>query len=133
MTAGLAASILNGWLDTLEGTAFTPAAGFWVQLHTGDPGSAGTANVSSVTTRQQITAANFNAASAGSKSTIANPVAWTNWAGSNETISHVSYWTESTGTTRFLGSAAAATPRAVVAGDTVRITGLTISIAPVAS
>lgn len=133
MTTGLSAALVNGWLDTLEGTAFTAPAGFWVQLHTGDPGAAGTANVSSVTTRQQVTAANFNAASGGSKATVANPVQWTNWAGSSEKITHVSFWSEATGTTRFLGSGAASNGKDVVAGDTLRMTSLSFAITPVAA
>lgn len=132
MPRGLSATILNGWLDTLEGTAFTAPAAFWVQLHTGDPGAAGTANVSSVTTRQQVTAANFNAASGGSKAMAVNAIQWINWAGANESVSDITFWTAATGGT-FIGSAQAASAKNVVAGDTLRLTTLTISIAPVAS
>ena len=133
MTTGFSVGILNGWLDTLEGTAFTAPAGFWVQLHIGDPGAAGTANAASVTTRRQVTAADFNAASGGIKSTVANPVQWINWAGSSEKITHVSFWSEATGTVRFLGSGAAGVGKDVVAGDTLRMTALSFTITPVAA
>lgn len=132
MTVGLSAAVLNAWLDSLEGISYTPPAGFWVQLHTGDPGSAGTANVSSVTTRQAIAASAFNPASGGSKTTTANPCEWTDWAGSTETIGYVSFHSASTGGT-FLGSAQASTAKTVAAGDTLRLTGLTITITPVAA
>src|SRR5258708_37543974 len=62
MASGLAATTLaNKWLNMLGGTAFTAPSTF-VQLHTGEPGAAGTSNVSSVTTRPAIT---WAAASAG--------------------------------------------------------------------
>src|SRR5258708_14984626 len=62
MASGLAATTLaNKWLNMLGGTAFTAPSTF-VQLHTGEPGAAGSSNVSSVTTRPAIT---WAAASAG--------------------------------------------------------------------
>jgi hypothetical protein len=80
-------------------TAFAGVA-LWVQLHTGDPGTSGTANVSSVTTRQQVT---WGTASGGVLSATNSPV-WTNWAGTNgESVSDVSYWNQASAGT-FEGS-----------------------------
>ena len=42
----------------------------WVQLHTGDPGTAGTSNVSSVTTRESVT---WGSASITSRARSASP------------------------------------------------------------
>jgi hypothetical protein len=55
---GIASAMCNTLLTTLT----TSPACTYVQLHTGDPGSAGTSNVSSVTTREAQT---WGSASAG--------------------------------------------------------------------
>src|SRR5215471_1565194 len=73
-----------------KGTSYGGNAAFWVKLHTGDPGSAGTSNAAGNTTRQQCT---FGSASAGSIATSADLV-WTN-VSTAETYSHVSFWTAS--------------------------------------
>jgi hypothetical protein len=128
MTAGLsAANLANKWLDMLGGTAFTAPAAFWVQLHTGDPGSVGTANLSAVTTREQVS---WSASSGGSKSQSASPTAWSMTA--TETISYVSFWDAST-SGNFLGSAAVTTSRSVVNGDTITLNTLTIAFTPIAA
>jgi hypothetical protein len=58
-----AANLANKILDHFRGgTSWTQPSGIYVQLHTGDPGSAGTANLSANTTRVRV---NFAAASAG--------------------------------------------------------------------
>lgn len=90
----------NKMLDALTGrTTYTANAAFYVKLHTGDPGAAGTSNAATETTRQ---AATFGSAAASGA--ISNTVAmsWTGLA-ATETISHVSFWTASTAGT-FLGS-----------------------------
>jgi len=127
MTVGLATAVLNGWLDALgNATNYTAPTAFWVKLHLGDPGSAGTANAAAETTRQQ---ASFAAASAGSITTNADLV-WTSVA-ATETYSHVSFWTASTGGT-FLGSDNLALPRLITLGGTFRIDAgaLTVAITP---
>ena len=48
MTAGLAPSLVSGWFNTLRttgngGAAYSAVAGTFVQMHTGDPGAAGSA------------------------------------------------------------------------------------------
>jgi hypothetical protein len=128
VTAGLSAvNLANKWLDMLGGTAFTAPAAFWVQLHKGDPGAAGTANTSAVTTRQQIT---WSAASGGSKSQTSAPGTWS--MTTTETISYVSFWTASTSGT-FLDSASLTSPASVNNGDTVTLTTLTIAFSPIAA
>ena len=64
-TTGLANALLN----TIKGTSFAAPA-TWIQLHTGDPGAAGTANLSAVTTRQQAT---FATASGGAIALASTP------------------------------------------------------------
>ncbi len=129
MTVGLSATaVANGWLDTLAGTAYTAPAGFYVKLHTGDPGSAGTSSASAETTRKSVS---WSAASAGSKS-MSGTVSWTSWAAGSETISHVSFWSASTAGT-FLGSAALTASKSVANGDTLTLSTLTVARTPIAA
>lgn len=124
MTVGFAAAAVNGWLD---GTFAT--ANCWVKLHTGDPGAAGaTAAAAGDTTRKQATMA---AASAGSKAMTGTAGPWTN-GGTSETISHISLWSASTAGT-FNASAALTASQAWASTNTFTLTGLTISITPIAA
>lgn len=130
MTAGLhAVNLANRWLDMLGATAFTAPATTYAKLHTGDPGSAGTANASAETTRKALT---WAVAAAGSKSIAATLPTWTTWAAGAETISHVSVWDNLTAG-NFLYSFALTTARAVTNGDTVNLTGHAIAMSPVAA
>lgn len=130
MTVGLhAANLANKWLDMLGGTAFTAPATTAAKLHTGDPGSAGTANASSVTTRPAVT---WAAASAGSKA-MNNTPSWASWAGTNgEVVSHISVW-DSTTAGNFLFSAALTASKTVNTGDTLNLTSLTFAFTPIAA
>jgi len=127
MTVGIAAVLANAWLDTLSNTSAAFAA-IYVKLHTGDPGSAGTANASAETTRKL---AAFNAASAGSKA-LTSTLSWTSWAAGTETITHVSIWSASTSGT-FYGSGALGSSKTVNNGDTFNLTALTASLTPLAA
>ena len=128
MTAGLSAvNLANKWLDMLAGTAFSAPAAFWVQLHTGDPGASGTANLSAVTTRKQVT---WNAAAGGSKSQTSAPSAWS--MTTTETIAFVSFW-DASSSGNFLDSAALSVSRNVINGDTVTLNTLTIAFTPIAA
>lgn len=125
MTVGQSTNHVNSILNVLRGTsytAFTP----YLQLHTGDPGAAGTANVSSETTRMQPT---YAAPSGGS--VTAPAVAWTGWDVGDETITHVSMW-DAAAAGNFKISAALADPKAMENGDTLNITS-SVSQGPVAS
>jgi hypothetical protein len=124
MTTGLAASVVNGWLD---GTFSTTNA--WVKLHTADPGAAGaTAAAAGDTTRKQATMA---AASAGSKAMTGTAGPWTN-VSTTETLSHISLWSlVSAGT--FQGSGALTGSQAWVNTNTFTLTSLSIAITPIAA
>lgn len=112
-----------------KGTSYGGNAAFWVQLHTADPGAAGTTAVAGNTDRQQ---AAFGTASGGSIATNADLV-WTN-VSTAETYSHISFWTLSSGGT-FLGSDDLAASKTVAVGDTFTIASgsLAIAITPVAA
>jgi hypothetical protein len=124
MTAGFAATLVNGWLDTAFATASC-----WVKLHTADPGAAG-ANAAAAgdTTRKQATMA---AAAGGSKASSASIGPWTN-GGTSETLTHISIWSASTAGT-FNGSTALSSSQAWASGNTFTLTSLTISITPIAA
>lgn len=107
----------NKMLDAYVGrTTYTAQAAYYVKLHLGDPGGAGTSNAATETTRQAVTFG--NAASSGTISNTA-AVEWTN-VSTTETYTHVSFWTASSAGT-FLGSDDLSSSAAVTAGDTFRI------------
>lgn len=130
MAVGLhAVNLANGWLNLLRNTAFTAKLNVYVQLHTADPGAAGTTAVSSVTTRPEVT---FNAASAGSMTKLNTP-SWASWAGTNgEIVSHISVW-DATTAGNFLLSAALTASKTVNTGDTLNLNTLTIALTPIAA
>jgi len=123
MALGLSPTTANAFLDALGNAAnYTADAAVWIQLHTADPGVAGTTSIATETTRKS---ASFGAASGGS---MANDVAltWTSIAGSQD-ATHFSAWSASTaGTFRFSGTI---TANAYTAGDTytVAIGALTVT------
>lgn len=130
MTAGLhAVNLANKWLDMLGATAFTAPATTAVKLHTGDPGSAGTANASAETTRKALT---WSAASAGSKAITTTLPQWATWTAGSETITHISVW-DSTTAGNFLFSAALTASKSVTNGDTLNLTALTFAFTPIAA
>ena len=111
---GQLAKMLDAWTGT---ATYTANAAVYVQLHTGDPGSAGTSNVAACTTRK---AAAFAAASAGTATTNA-AVTWTGADGTaSETLTWVSFWTASSAGT-FLGRDDLPSSKVVTAGDTITI------------
>lgn len=107
-------AVANAWLDTFRNQAAQYAA-VYVKLHTGDPGSAGTSNAATETTRQ---AATLSAAS-GRAMTNSAAIEWTN-VSTTETYTWVSLWTASTNGT-FLGRDDLSSSAAVTAGDTFRL------------
>lgn len=129
MTVGLStANLANKILDHLRGgTAWTQPSGLHVKLHTGDPGATGASNASAVTTRSQAT---FSAASSGAIALTGTNPSWSMTA--SETISHISVWDAST-SGNFLWSAALASAKSVVNGDTLTLTTLGLSQAPLAA
>jgi hypothetical protein len=122
MTVGLAASEANTFLDGFD-------SGHYMQLHTGDPGAAGTSNVSAETERKLL---DFAAASAGSKSIQGTLPSWTTWDAGPETISHGSVWSAVSGGT-FKYSFAWTTAKSITNGDDLNVTAHTVSVTPIAA
>lgn len=132
MTVGLsAANLANPWLDVLRLQGITAKSVVAVKLHTGDPGSAGTANASSVTTRSTIT---FAAAASGAIASNNTP-SWATWAGTNgEVVTHISLWDNATAG-NFLLSIALTASKTMGTGDTLNLTsgGTTVTLTPIAA
>lgn len=125
MTAGLSTTRGAAILNIYRSTAYSAVSPF-VQLHTGDPGAAGTSNVSGNTTRNAPT---FNAPS-GNSMTLNTLSTWT--MNTSETITHISIWSASTAGT-FQESWALSSGVPVVNGSTFSLTTLTLSYSPTAA
>lgn len=126
MAKGWNATIANSLLDAaLRASAYTGPAVIAMKLHISgsDPGSAGTSNPASETTRKAIT----YGAAAGGVSTNDSAATWTNVAAS-ETYTNFTLWSSTTAGT-FHGSGTM-TANAVTAGDTftVAIGSATVSL-----
>jgi hypothetical protein len=127
VTVAFADKVLNHMLRAVASTA---PAGNFAKLHTGDPGAAATANVSSVTTRPAMT---YSASSGGSCALAATFPAWAAWAGTSpETVTDISVWDASTVGT-FLYSIQLTASKTVQTGDTLTITSGSVSLAPLAA
>jgi hypothetical protein len=88
MAVGLASAQAAGILDALgNATNYTAPTAFWIQLHTADPGSAGTTAIAGNATRKQVS---FGAASGG---TISNDTAVTWTTGEVDTSEDYTHWT----------------------------------------
>lgn len=125
MAVGVSSTLANRWLDYSRGAgAPTAISGVFVQLHTANPGTAGTTAVSSVTTRPSIT---FGASSGG-VITQSNTPSWASWAGTNgEVVTHVSIW-DASSAGNFLFSIALTASKTVNTGDTLNLTSSSITI-----
>jgi hypothetical protein len=129
MTVGVAATQANAELSRYRNTAAAAIATVYVQLHTGDPGAAGTTAVSAgSTTRNTIT---FAAPSGGSMAMSAMGGTWTN-GGTSETLSHISLWDASTAG-NFLRSITLGASQAWVSTNTFTLTSCTLSQTPIAA
>jgi len=126
MAVGAAVATANSFLGVLRGTAYTGVTAQYVQLHDGDPGAAGSANISAMTTRNVLT---HNVPANGAM-TMATLPSFTMTA--TESISHLSVWSAATGGT-FLYSAVLTAARSVNASDTLTFNTLTVSLAPIAA
>lgn len=126
MAWGISTYLANKLLDhTFRNTAYTPPTAIYAKMHTGDPGSAGTANASGQTTRVATT---FAAAASGSIG-ISNTPEFT--LNASETITGVSFWDASTAG-NFLYSAQASVSKGGVSGDIIRVSTNTIGFTPLA-
>lgn len=108
--------VANSWLDALARNTSYAEAAVYVQLHLGDPGSAGTSNVAAETDRVQAT---FGSAASGRAISNTAAIEWTNVA-ATETYTHVSLW-DASSAGNFLGRDDLSSSAAVTAGDTFRI------------
>jgi hypothetical protein len=126
MTVGITAAQANAFLNVYRNTAATAVATPFVQLHTADPGAAGTTSVAGASTRNAIT---WNAASGGSMTlnTLSDFTGTT-----SETITHVSLWTASSAGT-FLQSFALTASQAIINGSTLHFSSFTVSFSPIAA
>lgn len=122
MAAGFSVNTANIAL-TAMGTASV-----FVGLNTGDPGTAGTALTSSVTTRPAVTWAG----AAGGTIAASNTPSWTNWTGTSpETVSWISFWSLSSAGT-FAMSMQLSSSVTMNTGDSLTLTTITVNI-PTAS
>lgn len=131
MGVGLAPAIAQSMLNALcRNVAWTQPAGFFLKLHTGDPGVAGANAAFGDATRQ---AGTFSAAAADGTITNSADVNWTNVTAAG-TVTHCSFWSASSGGT-FLGSDDLAIPRTLAIGDnfTVLAGDVDLGIGPVAA
>lgn len=115
MATGLIAATANSILNyVIRGTAYTqPGTTWYVKLHIGDPGAAGTANPASNTTRVLAT---FGSSASGGVLSNTAAVSWTEAeVTAAETYSHFSLWSAATsGTCIWTGTLSS--PKAVT-GD----------------
>lgn len=122
MADGLSATNVSATLSEITGSAS------FAQLHVGAPGAVGTANASSVTTREAVTWA----APSGVTITASNTPEWPSWAGTNgEVVTDVTFWSASSGGT-FEFSAALNASVTMNVTDSLSLTPLSVTI-PVAS
>jgi hypothetical protein len=126
MTVGLAVAKANAELNVYRNTANAAIAAVYVKLHVGDPGAAGTANPSAVTTRNAITWAAPSGGSMALSALAAYAMTTT------ETITHVSLWDASTAG-NFLESAALTAGVPVINGSSLTWTSFTVARTPLAA
>lgn len=125
MADGVSSAIANAMLAAAVASTNMSFA----QLHKGSPGSAGTTNVSSVTTRPAVT---WGSASGGVIAANGTLPSWASWAGTNgETQTAISLWTASSSGT-FDAAITLSASVAMNTGDTLSLTAISVTI-PLAS
>lgn len=131
MAVGISGTTAGSMLSLL----ITQPTSQYIQLHTGDPGSAGTTDPSSVTTRVAATWSSVTT-SGGTIVTVSttNEPEWTNWAGTSpETDTDISFWNNATaGDGVFNMSMQLSSSVTMNTGDSLTLTSITVSI-PIAS
>lgn len=115
-------------VSSAAGTAMcTAAVANWAftQLHKGSPGSAGTTNVSSVTTRPATTWATASGSSVSANGTLPS---WASWAGVNgEVQTAISGWTLATSGV-FQAAVTLSASVTMNTGDTLSLTAITVAV-----
>lgn len=121
--AAISTYLVDKLLDCLANASGFNVGSVYIQLHTGDPGSAGTANVATNNTRKSVA---FAAASAEQKASNADLT----WASvpATETYAYVSLWDAATGG-NFLWAGALTAAKSVNAGDTFTIPSGSLTVA----
>lgn len=118
----LSSSAIENLLKAFKNEAPSKYEEVFVKLHTGDPGTAGTENAATETTRKKVTLTGTT--------TLKNSGAleWTS-VSTSETYKWVSIWTASTSGT-FLGRGQLEAEKAVSSGDTAKLPaeGFSVSI-----
>ena len=132
MAAGISTYLADAWLNTLRGgaagTSYTAPGAIYGQLHTADPGAAGTTAVSlGSAARVAITE---GAASAGAIALTNSPL-WTN-GGVSETLTYVTTW-DASSLGNFLNAYLLTAAQAWVSTNTFTLTSLGTSLTPIAS
>jgi hypothetical protein len=93
MADGFSVTFANALCNVLGGVAPTTYASYWIQLHTGAPGSAGTSNISvGSTTRVNATTGTASNTSNVSTIPITNTPQWTNGGAVGEVLTDFSAW-----------------------------------------
>lgn len=114
MATGMSAYLANSLLNALGNNTAYAVTSVYVQLHVGDPGTAGTANAATETTRKAVS---FAGASVGSIVSDAD-VTWTNISGS-EDATFFTAWDGLTGGSFLFSGTITGNP--YTAGDTYTI------------
>lgn len=129
MAVAAAVAIVNAWLASiLNGTAPTTYSAPYVQLHTGDPGTAGTSNVAGESAREQATG---TWTVSGGSATNPNAINWTSVT-ANETYTDISLWTAASGGTFIASGTITATAVSIGNNFSIPAGDLTVSM-PTAS
>ena len=121
MATGLSSFLADAWLGALGNNVSFVVSSAWVQLHVGDPGVSGSANVADEVSRRQVS---FAVASGGVLVSDAD-VSWVNVAGS-QTVSHFSVWDSVSGGNFLFSGTMVASP--YVAGDTFTVAAGALSV-----
>lgn len=112
MAVGYSSYLADAWLNSLCNATSFSVTTVYMQLHTADPGAAGTTSVATETTRKSVSFGSVSSAA------VSNDVAvqWTGIAGSQD-ATHYSLW-DASSAGNFLGSGTI-TANAYTAGDTL--------------
>lgn len=133
MALGLSATVSNDfleWLFNASAMATAPAVP-WIQLHTADPGAAGTTAVAGNATRKDLSAAMGTAASGAITNTAA--ITWTTGeVDTSEDYTHWSLWDASTAGNFLLSGLMTANAVTVADEFTIPIGDLDVSLSTAA-
>lgn len=108
-------TVANAWLDAVGNAVSYSEAEFWAKLYTGDPGSAGTNNAATETTRQQVSFANASSRAMSNDAAVE----WED-VSTTETITWLGFW-DANAAGNFLGRDDLSSSAALTAGDTLRV------------